>query len=83
MLALFFEVNPRSDGGWDRYLAIAAGLRPLLAEQEGMLFIDRTKSASSRSRPYSSMMSRCSLLRYSEPGFIKALGTAGNLIWCT
>jgi len=44
MLALFFEVNPRSDGGWDRYLAIAAGLRPLLAEQEGMLFIDRYKS---------------------------------------
>ncbi len=31
MLVLFFEVNPRSDGGWDRYLAIAAGLRPLLA----------------------------------------------------
>jgi len=44
MLALFFEVKPRSDGGWDRYLAIAAGLRLLLAEQEGMLFIDRYKS---------------------------------------
>ncbi len=44
MLALFFEVNPRPDGGWDRYLAIAAGLRPLLAEQEGMLFIDRYRS---------------------------------------
>lgn len=44
MLALFFEVSPRSDGGWDRYLAIAAGLRPLLAEQEGMLFIDRYRS---------------------------------------
>jgi len=44
MLALFFEVNPRSDGGWERYLAIAAGLRPLLAEQEGMLFIDRYRS---------------------------------------
>ena len=44
MLALFFEVSPRSDGGWNRYLAIAAGLRPLLAEQEGMLFIDRYRS---------------------------------------
>ena len=44
MLALFFEVCPRSDGGWDRYLAIAAGLRPHLAEQEGMLFIDRYRS---------------------------------------
>lgn len=41
MLALFFEVRPREDGGWDRYLSIAAGLRPLLAEQEGLLFIDR------------------------------------------
>ena len=44
MLALFFEVCPRADGGWDRYLAIAAGLRPLLAEQEGLLFIDRYRS---------------------------------------
>lgn len=44
MLALLFEVNPRSDGGWERYLAIATGLRPLLAEQEGMLFIDRYRS---------------------------------------
>ncbi len=44
MIALFFEVKPRSDGGWDRYLAIAAGLRPLLAKQEGMLFIDRYRS---------------------------------------
>ena len=46
MLALFFEVEPRADGGWDRYLAIAAGLRPSLAEQEGMLFIDRYRSLS-------------------------------------
>jgi heme-degrading monooxygenase HmoA len=44
MLALFFEVRPREDGGWDRYLGIAAGLRPLLAEQEGLLFIDRYRS---------------------------------------
>lgn len=44
MLALFFEVRPREDGGWDRYLNIAAGLRPLLAEQEGLLFIDRYRS---------------------------------------
>ncbi len=44
MLALFFEVCPRADSGWDRYLAIAAGLWPLLAEQEGMLFIDRYRS---------------------------------------
>ena len=46
MLALFFEVCPRSDGGWDRYLAIAAGLRAFLAEQKGMLFIDRYRSLS-------------------------------------
>lgn len=44
MLALFFEVRPREDGGWDRYLSIAALLRPLLAEQEGLLFIDRYRS---------------------------------------
>ena len=44
MLALFFEVRPREDGGWERYLAIAAGLRPVLAEQEGLLFIDRYRS---------------------------------------
>ena len=44
MLALFFEVRPREDGGWERYLAIAAGLRPVLAKQEGLLFIDRYRS---------------------------------------
>lgn len=44
MHALFFEVSPRPDGGWERYLAVAAGLRPLLDEQEGMLFIDRYRS---------------------------------------
>ena len=44
MLALFFEVRPREDGGWERYLAIAAGLRPVLAEHEGLLFIDRYRS---------------------------------------
>ncbi|TPG38699.1 antibiotic biosynthesis monooxygenase [Roseomonas nepalensis] len=44
MLALFFEVRPREDGGWDRYLSIAAALRPLLAEQEGLLFIERYRS---------------------------------------
>ena len=41
MLALFFEVRPREDGGWERYLAIAAGLRPMLAKHEGLLFINR------------------------------------------
>ena len=44
MLVLFFEVRLREDGGWDRYLSIAAGLRPLLAEQEALLFIDRYRS---------------------------------------
>ena len=44
MLALFFEVRPREDGGWEHYLAIVAGLRPVLAKQEGLLFIDRYRS---------------------------------------
>jgi heme-degrading monooxygenase HmoA len=43
MLALFFEVCPRP-GLMQRYLDIAAAMRPLLDQSGGCLFIDRFRS---------------------------------------
>jgi heme-degrading monooxygenase HmoA len=43
MLALLFEVIPKPDA-YQRYLDIAAGLRPALEKMEGFLFIDRFRS---------------------------------------
>lgn len=43
MQALFFEVKPR-DGHEQHYFDRAAALRPRLAQQDGLLFIDRYKS---------------------------------------
>lgn len=43
MLALLFEVTPKPDA-YQRYLDIAAGLRPALEKNEGFLFIDRFRS---------------------------------------
>jgi heme-degrading monooxygenase HmoA len=45
MLALLFEVTPKADG-YERYLEIAAGLRPALDKHDGFLFIDRYRSLS-------------------------------------
>jgi heme-degrading monooxygenase HmoA len=45
MLALLFEVTPKRDG-YQRYLDIAASLRPALDKHEGFLFIDRYRSLS-------------------------------------
>lgn len=45
MLALVFEVTPKPDG-YQRYLDIAASLRPALDKHEGLLFIDRYRSLS-------------------------------------
>src|SRR6202163_970245 len=45
MLALVFEVAPKPDG-YQRYLDIAASLRPALDKHEGLLFIDRYRSLS-------------------------------------
>jgi hypothetical protein len=43
MIGLFFEVMPRP-GHEQAYLDIAAGLRPELDKNPGLLFIDRFKS---------------------------------------
>jgi heme-degrading monooxygenase HmoA len=43
MLALLFEVKT-TGGGYDRYLQLAADLRPVLDKHDGMLFIDRFAS---------------------------------------
>ena len=43
MIALFFEVTPRP-GQDDRYLEIAAGLKPELEKSGGVLFLDRFRS---------------------------------------
>jgi heme-degrading monooxygenase HmoA len=43
MIALFFEVEPRP-GEDDRYLAIAAGLKPSLEQNGGLLFLERYRS---------------------------------------
>jgi heme-degrading monooxygenase HmoA len=45
MLALLFEVTPKHDG-YQRYLDIAAALRPALDKHDGFLFIDRYRSLS-------------------------------------
>jgi heme-degrading monooxygenase HmoA len=45
MLALLFEVTPKRDG-YQRYLDIAAALRPALDAHDGFLFIDRYRSLS-------------------------------------
>jgi heme-degrading monooxygenase HmoA len=45
MLALLFEVTPKRDG-YQRYLDIAASLRPALDKHDGFLFIDRYRSLS-------------------------------------
>jgi heme-degrading monooxygenase HmoA len=43
MLALLFEATPKPDG-YQRYLDIAAALRPALDIHDGFLFIDRYRS---------------------------------------
>jgi heme-degrading monooxygenase HmoA len=43
MIAVIFEVEPRP-GQKDAYLATAAGLRPLLAEVDGFVSIERFES---------------------------------------
>ena len=43
MIALFFEVTPRP-GQDDRYLEIAAGLKPELEKSGGVVFLDRFRS---------------------------------------
>ena len=48
MIALFFEVTPRA-GQRERYLAMAAALRPDLDALGGCLFIDRFRSLQTRS----------------------------------
>jgi heme-degrading monooxygenase HmoA len=45
MLALLFEVTPKRDG-YQRYLDIAAALRPALDKHDGFLFIDRYRNLS-------------------------------------
>jgi heme-degrading monooxygenase HmoA len=45
MLALLFEVMPKAEG-YQRYLEIAATLRPALEKHDGFLFIDRYRSLS-------------------------------------
>ena len=45
MLALLFEVTPKTDG-YQRYLDIASTLRPALETHDGFLFIDRYRSLS-------------------------------------
>jgi heme-degrading monooxygenase HmoA len=45
MLALLFEVTPKPDR-YQRYLDIAASLRPALDKHDGLLFIDRYRSLS-------------------------------------
>jgi heme-degrading monooxygenase HmoA len=45
MLALLFEVTPKPDG-YQRYLDIAASLRPALERHDGLSFIDRYRSLS-------------------------------------
>jgi len=45
MLALLFEVTPKRDN-YQRYLDIAAALRPALDKHDGLLFIDRYRSLS-------------------------------------
>ena len=43
MIAVMFEVRPR-DGQRDRYLAMAAALRPALAQIDGFISIERFES---------------------------------------
>jgi heme-degrading monooxygenase HmoA len=43
MIAVIFEVWP-ADGRRDEYLAIAAGLRPILAEIDGFISVERFES---------------------------------------
>lgn len=45
MQALLFEMTPR-EGHEDHYFSHAAGLRPILMRQEGLIFIERFKSQS-------------------------------------
>src|ERR1700730_3294268 len=45
MLALLFEVTPKRDG-YQRYLDIAAALRPALDKHDGFLFFDRYRNLS-------------------------------------
>ena len=49
MIAVIFEVEP-ADGQRDRYLEIAAELRPLLDEIDGFLSIERFESLSQPGR---------------------------------
>jgi heme-degrading monooxygenase HmoA len=49
MIALFFEVSPRI-GQFDRYLAMAAALKPQLDALGGCLFIDRFRSLQDEGR---------------------------------
>lgn len=43
MLAVLFEVRPKSEG-YDAYLSLAANLRPVLDRAPGFLFIDRFRN---------------------------------------
>ncbi len=43
MIAVIFEVKPKATGE-DAYLALAAGLRGLLEQQEGLISIERFES---------------------------------------
>lgn len=45
MVAVIFEAFP-SEGKWDEYLDIAAGLRPELSKIEGFISIERFQSVS-------------------------------------
>jgi len=49
MLAVIFEVYPTPEGK-DEYLAIAAGLRELLADQPGFIAIERFQSLSDENK---------------------------------
>ncbi|ALG90441.1 MULTISPECIES: antibiotic biosynthesis monooxygenase family protein [Actibacterium] len=45
MIAVIFEVEPQ-DGQGDRYLDLAAGLRPVLEQIEGFISVERFQSLS-------------------------------------
>ncbi|UXH77895.1 antibiotic biosynthesis monooxygenase family protein [Roseateles amylovorans] len=49
MIAVIFEVTP-SDGGRDRYLELAAALKPLLQEIDGFISIERFQSLTDPTR---------------------------------
>lgn len=44
MIAVIFEVVPARDGGRERYLEIAASLRPVLEQVDGFISVERFQS---------------------------------------